>query len=254
MKTLRHLVAFILLTATSAWAGITGGALLKAPWVVQINYQGRVHCSGTLIAPDAILTAAHCFYGLSLDTALISLRGGGDGSSDSLRSLPVIASISLHPHYRGVRTIARDIALIKLTAPVVMGPDLYAIPVRDISALRLSTLNVFIAGWGATSPTGAMSDRLRGFSTPIFRAVDVVPGSVGGDIISRYFKGPSILAFLANSAATCGGDSGTGWVISLPGEGPHLIGVHSQGDCQTFGLAAELSGALPWLERELSGL
>ena len=83
------------------------------PFVAKIIYRrSSSSCTGTLIAPDKVLTAGHCVSG----------RGGlsvGFGNSRTLEPSYPVASAILHPEYS---TQVNDIAILRLEAAVPIQP------------------------------------------------------------------------------------------------------------------------------------
>ena len=91
------------------------------PFVAKIIYDGnRVGCTGSLIAPNKVLTAGHCVSGYSN----ISV---GFGNTRTLEpSYPVVSAI-LHREYSSQEN---DIAILQLEAAAAIQP------VRTCSGLR----------------------------------------------------------------------------------------------------------------------
>ncbi|NSY38278.1 serine protease [Leisingera sp. ANG59] len=109
--------------ANAAAAGGQGTAVQAVPgWqaVGRLNIGGRAMCTATLIAPDLVLTAAHCMHdirhGRRVNPRSIKFEAGLNGrQSKAARS---VAKVVIHPGYRHGRTsqfqTGTDIAVLRL--------------------------------------------------------------------------------------------------------------------------------------------
>eukprot|EP00966_Prymnesium_polylepis_P211760 4904292-Prymnesium_polylepis.1 len=135
-------------------------------WLVSLQTTGDFHfCGGTLIAPDWVLTAAHCT--IDSTATQIIVKVGVDNINDltdgcvQQRSVRRIIN---HPSYSSM-TYANDVALLELDAPVDYAP-IYRL--ADVSAPGATNGSfVTVAGWGATSQGGVGSSVAHHVLVPI---------------------------------------------------------------------------------------
>ncbi|HEX5062677.1 MAG TPA: S1 family peptidase [Kofleriaceae bacterium] len=177
------------------------------PAPVGCTEQLDARCTGTLIAPNAVLTAAHC--------ARIARRIAVFVGADVARTgeLHDVALSIVHPSYQeGVAT--DDIAVLVLaTAPSIAPLPLATTQTAGSDIGR----TVRAVGYGGTDETGNdIGVRRQGTS-----GIAAVNGAT-----FRTTPMPSI---------TCSGDSG-GPVLIDRGSGEEIAGVTSQGDlrCETY--------------------
>ncbi|OLB77097.1 MAG: hypothetical protein AUI14_17290 [Actinobacteria bacterium 13_2_20CM_2_71_6] len=196
------------------------------PWIVAFSRAGtgEFWCGGALIAPEWVLTAAHCFADVETVPfdALIGQTKRSGGSGGETRG---VANFIFHPGFTGSGTGGFDVALAHLARASTKTPlQVVSSAERDI---WLPGSTVRALGWGAQSENGDVTNTLRQVDVPVQSDATMMASSSYG---SR-FKPATMLGAgaLAGGQDSCGGDSGGPLVASTP-RGWRQVGIVSWGD------------------------
>lgn len=208
---------------------ILGGEVVKSNDIVALstvalNYvEGDAAypmCTGTLIASDLVLTAAHCLRGSDISQIRIGFSIEAKGQLDK-ETMYEIANVEIHPKY-GVNRL-NDVALIALSKPA---PAPYQ-PVSIVSEqFQLAVgLPMLLAGYGVIDDlTGKDTDALRKVTVPLAKILN---------------EDAILVTDQTKSTGACNGDSGGPAYLELGGvlyvygitRGPH----ENAPDCHHFG-------------------
>jgi secreted trypsin-like serine protease len=197
------------------------------PAVAEITFGQSFLCTGTLIAPNWVLTAGHCgsltgaavASPASWPAALIDVRVGG--TTPGSGELVPAAHVVVPPEY--LATTGHDISLIELSRAAGAAP----VKVAGDAAGGLwapGTLET-IVGWGTTSEGGDTPDTLQEAQVPV--TTDAYCAGAYDD-----FDATTMLCagFEQGGVDTCQGDSG-GPLFGRTADGAlRVVGATSYGE------------------------
>jgi secreted trypsin-like serine protease len=176
--------------------------------VVALLVSGQVYCSGVLVTPYVVATAAHCMEPTPPDQVFF-----GANPSEKGGIYIKVANTLEHPNF-DVDTLDNDIALVGLASKAPATPLSYRTQAFDNS---FDAMSIRIVGFGTTS---AMDGSARKHS--------------GNASIESFSDGD--FKMKPDPSQTCTGDSG-GPAFATFGNQELVIGLTSSGDasCQTYG-------------------
>jgi len=214
---------------------VGGGKANAAGWqfAVALTQKRRFICSGSLIAPTKVLTAAHCVKGVKR-RELSVLAGSPWITPHRRRPRIKVAAVAIDPAYNGHKD-AHDFSVLTLASAPDAQPIVLANPAESKAATKPGRI-VRSGGWGTRSAWGFnVARRLKTTKERVYRArkCDREYGK------SRGFQQASMICALGKRigrihsrlpyrTTSCEGDSGGPLVADTP-DGPRLIGAVSAG-------------------------
>ncbi|XP_078095855.1 trypsin [Mustelus asterias] len=194
------------LTIAHAEDRIIGGAEVvphSIPYQASLQIRSVHYCSGSLINPSWILSAAHCAKPPYLITVVLGEHSLS--KSDGNEQYYKVARLILFPYYR-YTTFRHDIMLLKMNKPAKQNAYInpIAIPTSD-KTLPANTLCT-VSGWGITAIYSySLSDVLMAVEVPIISRYKCNrPSSYGG----RVYPFMICAGYRTGGKDSCQGDSG----------------------------------------------
>lgn len=226
---------------------IVGGDLVDPgdwPDTVALMQQGQAICTGTLIAPDVVLTAGHCVVQGANPTQVVAGTTNYTVGGETAQIAQKIESDE------GWTT--RDIAVL------VLASDIVTVQPRTIGAdcvadAFVDGVDSVVVGYGATDKQGTQyGTQLREATVPV---VDADCSSPSYGCVGSINPGGEFVAG-GDGVDTCSGDSGGPLYFVYDGE-PYLMGVTSRAisqpgpPCGQGGVYVRADDNIAWIESKI---
>ena len=197
------------------------------------DLQSSTACSGTVVSPMLVLTAAHCAENISSGTtapaaAFRVVTGALDWTASGSGQVLSVSQVLIDPAFDAT-TLDDDAALLVLTTPT-QAPAITLAGPSESSLLSAGT-PAETAGWGytyageTTPPTSLYWGSTVVQSTTYCAQQETLDG-----VLYDPVENVCAADAPAFAVASCHGDSGGPLVAASPGGAPVQIGITSHGD------------------------
>jgi secreted trypsin-like serine protease len=250
LKRAALLVGVLLVATAGAKPVVVGGTVAsttEAPWAIALNNTlsagaGGRYCGAALVAPDKIVTAAHC-----MDEAVstyYAVQGRADLADESVGRVSQISKVWIHPGYN-TKDNRYDVAVLTLARPFAGVPVL---PLETRARADRAGAVPTVYGWGDTQGTGP-DETLQKAAVPDLGDKTCLANE--SYVSNGYAAATNVCAgYLRGGIDACQGDSGGPLVLN-----GRLLGLVSwgQGCAQAGkpGVYTEVAGVAPALLKQV---
>jgi secreted trypsin-like serine protease len=207
---------------------VNGQETSEYPATGMLLQQGQVFCTGTVVGPRTVLTAAHCVEGQ--DASQFSFGFGP--SQDQVENEIKVVAATVHPK-ADTKQLINDVAVVTL------GEDAPVAPIAMNQAMDAGWVGrtVILVGYGVSdgpSQSGAGTKRMVGVT------IDQV------DATTLHYT-------TKNGQTACNGDSG-GPAFADDGGNLVVAGITSYGDqnCQEYGVYTRVDTYLDFINEQIA--
>jgi hypothetical protein len=236
---------------------IVGGEIAEEgawPWQVALVQPGQPnayygqYCGGSLIAPNWVLTAAHCVDGLPNAPGMLDvLMGQNVLSADNGTRTPVDLII-IHPDY-STFALDADLALLRLASP--SDQTTVSLDMPDDENLAEEATMATVIGWGRYIPELPLpSDELRQVELPLVPREICGSDQAWGSLITENMI---CAGYDEGDRSACYGDSGGPLMVPIENEpGWAQVGIVSWGAAgctgyQRYNVYTRVSRFISWI-------
>ncbi|XP_044255014.1 trypsin-7-like isoform X2 [Tribolium madens] len=189
---------------------ISGGQAVNSiqlPYVVALLSHTRYICTGSVITPSHVITAAHCTY--TRQASELFIRAG----SSLRKSGGVVVAVSLiinHPSFNS-KNMDYDVSVLKLLQPLTYSQFIAPIPLANQSHSWSPGTPALVSGWGFTK-VGQTEDSRELQATMI----ELKNAKICDEEFVPYTLTPRMLCggLLEQGKNSCKGDSGGPLIIN----------------------------------------
>nr|XP_020636753.1 complement factor D [Pogona vitticeps] len=219
----------------------------QMPYMASLQEDGKHVCGGFLIAPQWVLSAAHCLEDTVNGTFQVLLGAHSLSNDEPQKRLYSVRRLIPHPG-SGRDHNNDDLLLLQLSEPAALGTHVQTLPLqREDREVPAGTL-CRVAGWGVTSNTGKRPDKLQYVDLPVMSRAQCNERTFhDGDITEKMMCAES------KRKDSCKGDSGGPLICNGMAEGVVATGSRVCGNWKKPGIYTRIAPYLTWIN-EVMGL
>lgn len=223
------------------------------PYQVSVQSTSGSHfCGGSIIAPNMVLTAAHCMEGVDGNNPNMQVRVGAHSLTDGSGQAIKVATTYTNQEYPN---LSKDVAVLKL-AENITDKNAKIIKLADQSffdaKVKVGT-PLKVSGWGTLTSGGSMPEKLMAVDVPyitneVCNSSEAYGGKVQATEICAGYK--------EGGKDSCQGDSG-GPLVVKEGDDYVQVGVVSWGEgcagANKYGVYGKVDALKAWIDNAVAG-